>query len=132
MAPAQSEAFQKAIVDSKKLLKKPSNEELLELYGKQHSSNSYLPSLLVENRSEMPPQSMLTVVATGLFKVGTGEDITKAEAPGMFDLKVTTALNRPSRAPFHCLFQHTDTKAHSLLFRASPRRTPGKKLSTRV
>ncbi|TLD30683.1 hypothetical protein PspLS_02720 [Pyricularia sp. CBS 133598] len=55
MAPAQSEAFQKAIADSKKLLKKPSNEELLELYG--------------------------------LFKVGTGEDISKAEAPGMFDLK---------------------------------------------
>ncbi|EHA52252.1 hypothetical protein MGG_06177, partial [Pyricularia oryzae 70-15] len=61
MAPAQSEAFQKAIVDSKKLLKKPSNEELLELYG--------------------------------LFKVGTGEDITKAEAPGMFDLKGKSKKN---------------------------------------
>ncbi|KAI6363084.1 hypothetical protein MCOR25_006028 [Pyricularia grisea] len=55
MAQEQSAAFQKAIVDSKKLLKKPSNEELLELYG--------------------------------LFKVGTFEDISKAEVPGMFELK---------------------------------------------
>ncbi|KAL2176845.1 putative fatty acid binding protein [Thermothelomyces heterothallicus CBS 202.75] len=30
---AQSEAFQKAIVDSKKLTSKPSNDELLELYA---------------------------------------------------------------------------------------------------
>lgn len=27
---------------------------------------------------------------TGLFKVANGEDITKAEKPGMFDLKVDT------------------------------------------
>ncbi|KAK4109561.1 putative fatty acid binding protein [Canariomyces notabilis] len=33
MAPAQSEAFQKAVVDSKKLTSKPSNEDLLEIYG---------------------------------------------------------------------------------------------------
>lgn len=55
MSVPQSEAFQKAIVDSKKLTSKPSNEDLLELYA--------------------------------LFKVGTGEDISKAPAPGMFDLK---------------------------------------------
>ncbi|TLS30138.1 hypothetical protein PpBr36_03017 [Pyricularia pennisetigena] len=55
MSAPQSDAFKKAVVDSKKLLKKPSNEELLELYG--------------------------------LFKVGTGEDISGAPAPGMFDLK---------------------------------------------
>jgi diazepam-binding inhibitor (GABA receptor modulating acyl-CoA-binding protein) len=30
---AQSEAFQKAVVDSKKLTTKPSNEDLLEIYG---------------------------------------------------------------------------------------------------
>lgn len=30
---AQSEAFQKAVVDSKKLTSKPSNEDLLEIYG---------------------------------------------------------------------------------------------------
>lgn len=30
---AQSEAFQKATVDSKKLTAKPTNEELLDLYG---------------------------------------------------------------------------------------------------
>lgn len=28
------------------------------------------------------------VFATGLYKVGNGEDISKAPAPGMFDLKV--------------------------------------------
>ncbi|XXG98214.1 endocytosis defective- protein [Hypoxylon texense] len=48
-------AFTKAQEESKKLTSKPSNEELLELYG--------------------------------LFKVGNGEDFSKAEKPGMFDLK---------------------------------------------
>ncbi|RFU35684.1 hypothetical protein B7463_g725, partial [Scytalidium lignicola] len=48
-------AFETAVADSKKLTSKPTNEELLQLYG--------------------------------LYKVATGEDITKAEAPGTFDLK---------------------------------------------
>ncbi|KAE9363666.1 putative acyl-CoA-binding protein like protein [Stipitochalara longipes BDJ] len=48
-------AFDTAVADSKKLTSKPSNDELLKLYG--------------------------------LFKVATGEDITKAENPGTFDLK---------------------------------------------
>lgn len=30
---AQSEAFQKAVVDSKKLTSKPTNDDLLEIYG---------------------------------------------------------------------------------------------------
>jgi len=47
--------FETAVADSKKLTSKPSNDELLELYG--------------------------------LYKVATGEDITKADKPGMFDLK---------------------------------------------
>jgi acyl-CoA-binding protein len=40
MAAPQSEAFQTAVVDSKKLTSKPSNDELLELYGTslQHCS----------------------------------------------------------------------------------------------
>ncbi|KAK5055983.1 hypothetical protein LTR84_012533 [Exophiala bonariae] len=50
-----SAAFTTAADDSKKLLAKPSNEELLELYS--------------------------------LFKIANGEDISKATAPGMFDLK---------------------------------------------
>lgn len=50
-----SAAFTKAAEDSKKLLAKPSNDELLELYG--------------------------------LYKVGNGEDISSAPAPGMFDMK---------------------------------------------
>ncbi|CAM1511532.1 Fc.00g090450.m01.CDS01 [Cosmosporella sp. VM-42] len=55
MSASQTEAFKKAVVDSKKLTSKPGNEDLLELYA--------------------------------LYKVATGEDITKAPAPGMFDLK---------------------------------------------
>jgi len=55
MATTQSPAFQTAVADSKKLTSKPSNDDLLELYG--------------------------------LYKVATGEDIKKAEQPGMFDLK---------------------------------------------
>ncbi|XMA16526.1 hypothetical protein WAI453_009317 [Rhynchosporium graminicola] len=48
-------AFDTAVVDSKKLTSKPSNDDLLQLYG--------------------------------LFKVASGEDISKAEQPGTFDLK---------------------------------------------
>jgi len=48
-------AFDTAVADSKKLTSKPSNDELLKLYG--------------------------------LFKVANGDDITKAEQPGTFDLK---------------------------------------------
>jgi len=33
MSAPQSDAFKQAVVDSKKLLAKPSNDELLELYG---------------------------------------------------------------------------------------------------
>ncbi|KAI0995378.1 hypothetical protein K3495_g12804 [Podosphaera aphanis] len=47
--------FETAVADSKKLVSKPNNDELLELYG--------------------------------LYKIATGEDITKAPKPGNFDLK---------------------------------------------
>ncbi|ROT40547.1 acyl CoA binding protein [Sodiomyces alkalinus F11] len=55
MSAPQSDAFKQAVIDSKKLTAKPSNDELLELYA--------------------------------LYKVSTGEDITQAPSPGMFDLK---------------------------------------------
>lgn len=35
MSVPQSEAFKKATVDSKKLTSKPSNDDLLQLYGKR-------------------------------------------------------------------------------------------------
>ncbi|KAG0649162.1 Acyl-binding [Hyphodiscus hymeniophilus] len=47
--------FETAVTDSKKLTSKPTNDDLLTLYG--------------------------------LYKVATGEDISKAEQPGTFDLK---------------------------------------------
>jgi acyl-CoA-binding protein len=34
---------------------------------------------------------------TGLFKVATGEDISKSEKPGMFDLKVRRPLQVPQK-----------------------------------
>ncbi|KAK3905555.1 putative fatty acid binding protein [Staphylotrichum tortipilum] len=58
---AQSEAFQTAVVDSKKLTSKPSNDDLLEIYA--------------------------------LYKIGTGEDITTAATPGIFDLKGKAKYN---------------------------------------
>ncbi|EGS21965.1 putative fatty acid binding protein [Thermochaetoides thermophila DSM 1495] len=58
---AQSEAFKKAIVDSKKLTSKPSTDDLLEIYA--------------------------------LYKVGNGEDFSKAPQPGMFDLKGKAKYN---------------------------------------
>lgn len=39
MAPPQTEAFQTAVVDSKKLTSKPDNDELLDLYGTQAMSS---------------------------------------------------------------------------------------------
>ncbi|KAK4130177.1 acyl-CoA-binding protein [Trichocladium antarcticum] len=61
MAAAQTEAFQKAVVDSKKLTSKPSNDDLLEIYA--------------------------------LYKIATGEDISAATKPGMFDLKGKAKYN---------------------------------------
>ncbi|KND93234.1 Acyl-CoA-binding protein 1 [Tolypocladium ophioglossoides CBS 100239] len=55
MSAPQSEAFKKAVIDSKKLTSKPSNDDLLALYA--------------------------------LYKISIGEDIAKAPAPGMFDIK---------------------------------------------
>ncbi|KAL2266965.1 hypothetical protein VTJ83DRAFT_4242 [Remersonia thermophila] len=61
MSAPQSDAFKQAVIDSKKLTSKPSNEDLLEIYG--------------------------------LYKVATGEDFSKAPAPGMFDLKGKAKYN---------------------------------------
>ncbi|KAM7191064.1 Acyl-CoA-binding protein [Naviculisporaceae sp. PSN 640] len=66
MAAPQSDAFKKAVVDSKKLTSKPSNDELLEIYA--------------------------------LYKVGTGEDISAASKPGMFDLKGKAKYNAWQKA----------------------------------
>ncbi|KAL8382832.1 hypothetical protein RB595_006554 [Gaeumannomyces hyphopodioides] len=66
MSATQSDAFKKAIVDSKKLVSKPSNEELLELYA--------------------------------LFKIGNGDDIASAPAPGMFDIKGKAKKNAWQKA----------------------------------
>lgn len=41
---AQSEAFQTAVVDSKKLTSKPSNDDLLEMYGTSSTSIRHLCS----------------------------------------------------------------------------------------
>ncbi|KAL1858898.1 hypothetical protein Daus18300_009767 [Diaporthe australafricana] len=74
-----SSGFDKAIADSKKLTSKPSNEELLELYGTStganHGSGTILPLVLSPDNS------------AALFKIANGEDIASAPAPGMFDLK---------------------------------------------
>lgn len=86
----QSEAFKTAVVDSKKLTAKPSNDQLLELYG-SHSPTSPLP---------LPSVSLLLTRTrpTGLFKVGCGEDFSTVTAPGAFDFKVRHSLTVGSRA----------------------------------
>lgn len=66
MSHSQSDAFKKAIDDSKKLVSKPSNDELLELYA--------------------------------LFKIGSGEDIALAPAPGVFDIKGKAKKNAWQKA----------------------------------
>ncbi|KAI3399667.1 hypothetical protein diail_6016 [Diaporthe ilicicola] len=74
-----SSAFDKAVADSKKLTSKPSNEELLELYGTSTGANH-----------ESGPITSLDLPSdnnAALFKIANGEDIASAPAPGMFDLK---------------------------------------------
>jgi len=43
MSAPQSEAFKKAVVDSKKLTSKPSNDDLLKIYGSRSPSPSLSP-----------------------------------------------------------------------------------------
>lgn len=49
MSAPQSEAFQKAVVDSKKLTSKPNNDQLLDLYGKFSLSK---PADIIAKRME--------------------------------------------------------------------------------
>jgi diazepam-binding inhibitor (GABA receptor modulator, acyl-CoA-binding protein) len=70
-------SFEKAVADSKKLTSKPSNEELLDLYGTPGQA-----------RPAAPNDGHPTDSAAALFKIANGEDISAAPTPGMFDLKV--------------------------------------------
>lgn len=67
--------FEEAVQDSKKLTSKPSNDDLLQLYGSSPQSWVFCPA-------------HADISALALYKVANGEDITKAEAPGTFDFKV--------------------------------------------
>ena len=90
----QSEAFQTAVVDSKKLTAKPSNDELLELYGtSSHVSFPHSPSLLIPTYVNA---LFSFALLAALYKVAIGEDFSKATQPGMFDLKA-----RLSPSPRH-------------------------------
>ncbi len=89
-----SAAFQKAAEDSKKLVAKPSNDELLELYGSLHTQP--LPELYSASCQHLRIRQQHWICATqradiwtylGLYKVGNAEDISAAPAPGMFDMK---------------------------------------------
>lgn len=98
---SQSAAFQQAVVDSKKLTSKPDNDTLLEFYGASASSSSTISTTpAYETMAMLPFLFMFTfpvaaielcgltlVKQTALYKIATGEDITKAPKPGMFDLK---------------------------------------------
>ncbi|KYK59348.1 acyl CoA binding protein [Drechmeria coniospora] len=67
--PTQSEAFKKAVVDSKKLTSKPSSDDLLALYGA-------IPRGSPRPRRPLP---LLTAPSRpGLYKVAIGEDISTA------------------------------------------------------
>ncbi len=101
MAAVQSEAFKKAVEDSKKLTSKPSNDELLELYGESRTPRSIRGKSSPRGRKTTQSeentlyhlracadQHPSSTPGAALFKVATGEDITKSPAPGMFDLKV--------------------------------------------
>lgn len=76
--------FDKAVADSKKLTSKPSNDELLSLYG----TSSWPLHPWHTDGPPLPPRGMFITYVTALFKVANGEDFDSAPTPGMFDLKV--------------------------------------------
>ncbi|KAL1841985.1 hypothetical protein VTJ49DRAFT_6228 [Mycothermus thermophilus] len=76
----QSEAFKQAVVDSKKLIRRPTNEELLDIYA--------------------------------LYKVGTGEDFSKATKPGMMDFKASRSSQSTTPPPYPRKAK-TRTRRHS-------------------
>ena len=121
MAAPQSEAFKTATEDSKKLITKPSNDELLELYGNSAPQPPSLPLSIIILAELL---LLLTQNLAALFKIASGEDISKAPSPGMFDLKAspnTPILPQAPRAtllassPSSLLFQHLHDSLQSLL-----------------
>lgn len=129
-------SFEKAIADSKKLTSKPSNEELLDLYGANLKAWQSYPEHPIDN-------------SAALFKIANGEDISKAPAPGMFDLKVRSdSLGPLAPPPMLSLVARVankklsfcqgipSTPANNVCFypphRARQRRTPGRRRSTRT
>ena len=89
-------AFDTAVADSKKLTSKPGNEELLKLYGK---SFLHAHTIALYRGTRCGRQTVTNMSLTALFKVANGEDISKAPAPGMFDLKVRPPRSPPPRVP---------------------------------
>ncbi|KAI6785293.1 uncharacterized protein J7T54_006935 [Emericellopsis cladophorae] len=75
--------FDTAVADSKKLTSKPGNEDLLKLYGKSF----HAPTIALDTGAPCRRQTVTNMNIAALFKVANGEDISKAPAPGMFDLK---------------------------------------------
>ena len=88
ITPTSEEAFQTATKESKQLLAAPNNDELLSLYGK---FILHAPHVCVSFFANTPPTNVLQ----GLYKVGTGADLDKADKPGMFDLRVSPLRTFP-------------------------------------
>lgn len=83
-------AFDTAVADSKKLTSKPSNEELLDLYGMPRPAPRCDAASQARDVDEA--EAGLTSHPAALYKIAQGEDISSAPAPGMFDLKVRCSL----------------------------------------
>ena len=83
-----SAAFKTAVEDSKKLVSKPTNDELLRLYGTPTTPPRIFNTC----------QLTFLLLRTALYKIANAEDITKAPAPGLFDLKASS-LPLPREPP---------------------------------
>ena len=104
-------SFEKAIADSKKLTSKPSNEELLDLYGTPGPGHPATPG---DHPTDSTP---------ALFKIANGEDISAAPAPGMFDLKVRR-VPEPTVAPLPITPCDRNTVGNRILLRQRASSTP--------
>jgi acyl-CoA-binding protein len=112
-------SFEKAIADSKKLTSKPSNEELLDLYGTPGPGHPATPG---DHPTDSTP---------ALFKIANGEDISAAPAPGMFDLKVRR-VPKPTVAPLPIPLAIATQWAIGYCFASERHQHPANNISRRV
>ena len=119
----QSEAFQKAVADSKKLTAKPTNDELLELYGTYSPRHTWRPLLLCigdlfsGQRLTAAPNSALQGRHRRGHRLGPGPGHVRSQGEEYHVITATTQAQISSAKP--PTLSHSTTRQPTL--QATPR-----------